>query len=57
MHDTHLAAQDWTLMAIESLKQRGRVADWREFARALTKSDLLAARATPREVCLGRRAE
>jgi hypothetical protein len=30
-------------MAIESLIERGQLADWREFARALSKSERLAA--------------
>ena len=43
MHHRHLTTQQWTFMAIESLIERGQLADWREFARALRKSERLAA--------------
>ena len=43
MRHRHLTTQEWTLMAIESLMERGQLADWREFARALSKSERLAA--------------
>ena len=42
MHHRHLTTQEWTLMAIESLMERGQLADWREFAQALSKSERLA---------------
>lgn len=45
MRHRHLTTQEWTLMAIESLMQRGRLADWQEFAEALSNSEPLARRA------------
>lgn len=47
----HLQGQEWSLMAIESLLERGKLPDWREFARAL-RQDRLLAEATLR-VCDG----
>lgn len=47
----HLHGQDWSLMAIESLLERGKLPDWQEFARAL-RQDRLLAEATLR-VCDG----
>lgn len=35
----------WTLMSIESLFERGTIADWKEFARALRVDPALAQRA------------
>lgn len=43
MRHRHLTTQQWTLMAIESLLERGQLADWREFARDLSQSKRLAA--------------
>ena len=43
MRHRHLTTQEWTLMAIESLLERGQLADWREFVQALSKSQRLAA--------------
>ena len=43
MRHRHLRTRQWTLMAIESLLERGRLADWREFARSLSTSKRLAA--------------
>jgi hypothetical protein len=43
MYHRHLTTQQWTLMAIESMMERGQLADWREFARALRKSKRIAA--------------
>ncbi len=43
MHHRHLTTAQWTLMAIESLIERGQLDDWREFARALRNSKRLAA--------------
>ena len=43
MRHRHLATEQWTLMAIESMMERGQLADWREFAQALRKSERLAA--------------
>lgn len=42
MHHRHLTTQEWTLMAIESMMERGQLADWQEFARALSRSERLA---------------
>ncbi|OHB81763.1 MAG: hypothetical protein A2W31_07420 [Planctomycetes bacterium RBG_16_64_10] len=42
MHHRHLTTQEWTLMALESLMERGELQDWREFAQALSKSERLA---------------
>ena len=38
----HLTTSEWTLMALESLMERGQLADWREFARALKGNEQLA---------------
>lgn len=43
MRHRHLTTHEWTLMAIESLLERGQLADWQEFALALSKSERLAA--------------
>lgn len=43
MHHRHLTTQQWTLMAIESLLERGQLADWQEFAQDLRKSERLGA--------------
>lgn len=40
----HLATTAWSLMAIESLFDRGNVEDWREFANALRGDQALAER-------------
>ena len=42
MRHRHLTTQEWTLMAIESLMERGQLADWRQFAQALATSERLA---------------
>ncbi len=42
MRHRHLTTQEWTLMAIESLLERGQLADWREFSKALSNSESLA---------------
>jgi len=42
MMHRHLEGQEWSLMAIESLLERGKLPDWREFGRALRKDRLLA---------------
>jgi hypothetical protein len=42
MRHRHLTTEQWTLMAIESMMERGQLADWREFARELVKSETLA---------------
>ena len=38
----HLTTREWTLMALESLMERGQLADWREFAQALKGNEQLA---------------
>jgi hypothetical protein len=38
----HLQGQAWSLMAIESLFERGKLPDWQEFGRALRESETLA---------------
>ena len=42
MQHRHLATQEWTLMAIESLFDRSQLHDWREFAVALRADPDLA---------------
>src|SRR5512135_3152797 len=42
MMHRNLTTSEWTLMALESLMERGRLADWREFARALKGNEQLA---------------
>lgn len=42
MKHRNLTTSDWTLMALESLMERGQLADWREFARALEGNEPLA---------------
>ena len=42
MHHRHITTQEWTLMALESLMERGQLTDWREFARALDGNEELA---------------
>lgn len=44
MQHRHLTTQEWTLMAIESLFDRGQLEDWREFAAALRADAALAER-------------
>lgn len=38
----HLTTTEWSRMAIESLFDRGTLADWREFVAALRRDDALA---------------
>ena len=38
----HLQGQAWSLMAIESLFERGKLPDWQEFGRALRQDSALA---------------
>lgn len=38
----HLQGQAWSLMAIESLLERGKLPDWREFGRAVRQDRTLA---------------
>ena len=38
----NLTTREWSLMALESLMERGELADWREFARALKGNEQLA---------------
>ena len=45
MHHRHIITQEWTIMALESLMERGELADWREFVQALKGNELLALRA------------
>ena len=42
MMHRNLTTSEWTLMALESLMERGQLADWREFARALEGNEQLA---------------
>ena len=42
MMHRNLTTSEWSLMALESLMERGRLADWREFARALNGHEQLA---------------
>src|SRR5512135_2183673 len=42
MMHRNLTTSEWTLMALESLMERGRLADWREFERALKGNEQLA---------------
>jgi hypothetical protein len=42
MMHRNLTTSEWTLMALESLMERGQLADWREFARALKGNEQLA---------------
>jgi hypothetical protein len=42
MRHRHINTADWTLMAIESLFDRGDLADWREFSAALKASEQIA---------------
>lgn len=49
MKHRNLTTEEWSLMAIDSLFDRGQLPDWREFARAL-KGDAQLARKTLR-VC------
>ena len=44
MQHRHLTTQEWILMAIESLFDRGQLEDWREFAAALRADAALAER-------------
>lgn len=47
----HLHDQSWSLMAIESLLERGKLADWQEFARAMHRDRSIAEAAL--RVCEG----
>jgi len=49
MMHRHLTTQEWSLMAIESLFDRGTLSDWREFARDLKADPTLPERV--RRVC------
>jgi len=42
MMHRNLTTSEWTLMALVSLMERGQLADWREFARALEGNEQLA---------------
>ena len=42
MMHRNLTTSEWTLMALESFMERGQLADWREFARALKGNEQLA---------------
>lgn len=42
MMHRNTTTSEWTLMALESLMERGQLADWREFARALEGNERLA---------------
>ena len=42
MMHRNLTTSEWTLMALESLMERGQLAEWREFARALEGNEQLA---------------
>ncbi len=42
MEHRNLTTREWTLMALESLMERGQLADWREFAQALKGNEQLA---------------
>jgi len=49
MKHRHITTSEWSLMAIESLFERGSLEDWREFARALKDDPSLQERV--RKVC------
>jgi hypothetical protein len=42
MMHRNLTTSEWTLMALESLMERGQLGDWREFAQALKGNEQLA---------------
>jgi len=42
MMHRNLTTSEWTLMALESLMERGQLGEWREFARALEGNEQLA---------------
>ena len=42
MMHRNLTTSEWTLMALESLMERGQFGDWREFAQALKGNEQLA---------------
>src|SRR5512142_1519478 len=42
MHRNLTTSDGWTLMALESLMERGQLADWREFAQTLKGNEQLA---------------
>ena len=44
MQHRHLNTSEWTLMAIDSLFERGTLPDWKEFAAALKADPALANR-------------
>ncbi|MBL9000992.1 MAG: hypothetical protein JNK25_07645 [Phycisphaerae bacterium] len=44
MRHRHLHTRGWTVMGIESLFERGSLADWREFYGALRTDEALARR-------------
>jgi hypothetical protein len=45
MRHRHIDTDEWTLMAIDSLFDRGKLEDWREFVRALKRDRELGERA------------
>lgn len=45
MQHRHITTTEWTSMALESLFDRGKLADWREFVQAMKKDVGLAERA------------
>ena len=55
MKHRHITTTEWTLMAIESLFDRGNLDDWKEFARALRADPTIAERAI--RVCQYREAD
>jgi len=38
----HLQGEEWSLMAVESLLERGKLPDWQDFGRALRQDRRLA---------------
>lgn len=44
MQHRHIRTDDWTLMAIESLLDRGQLSDWREFVQVMKSDPQLAER-------------
>lgn len=38
----HIVTKEWSLMALESLMERGNLADWREFTHSLSGNKELA---------------
>lgn len=55
MQHRHITTQEWTLMAIESLFDRGQLQDWREYAAALRADPDLAGRTL--RVCAYRKSD